>query len=65
MDLLEYRKLLLILWSEELSSFLDNSGYEIVNHLKSKEIGHRYLFETDDINYPAFMGLCHGIVRKT
>ena len=49
---------------DKLPGFLGDLGYEIVNHLKPKEVGYRYFSETDDITYPAFMGLCHGIVRK-
>ena len=50
---------------EDLPGFLDDLGYEIVNHLKPKEVGPHYSSETDEINYPAFMGLCHAIIRKT
>lgn len=50
---------------DELPGFLDELGYETVNHLKPEEVGPRYFSETDDITYPAFMGLYHGVVRKT
>ena len=50
---------------DELPGFLDELGYETVNHLKPEEVGPRYFSETDDITYPAFIGLYHGVVRKT
>ncbi len=49
---------------DELPGFLDELGYVTANHLKPEEVGSRYLLETDDIIYPAFIGLYHGIVRQ-
>ena len=48
---------------DELPTFLDEQGYATANHLKPQEVGPRYFSETDDIVYPAFMGLYHGVVR--
>ena len=50
---------------DELAGFLNELGYETVNHLKPEEVGPHYFSETDDITYPAFIGLYHGVVRKT
>jgi len=50
---------------DKLPDFLDELGYETVNHLKPEEVGPRYFHETDDLTYPAFIGLYHGVVRKT
>ena len=50
---------------DKLPEFLNELGYETANHLKPEEVGARYFSETDNITYPAFMGLYHGVVRKT
>ncbi|KKZ14263.1 MAG: hypothetical protein TH68_05430 [Candidatus Synechococcus spongiarum 142] len=50
---------------DELPDLLGELGYETVNHLKPEEVGPRYFSETDDTIYPAFMGLYHGVVRRT
>ena len=49
---------------DELPGFLDELGFDTVNHLKPQEVGSHYFSEADDITYPAFMGLYHGVVRK-
>ena len=50
---------------DDLPGFLDDLGYDTVNHLKPQEVGSHYFSETDDITYPAFMGLYHGVVRSS
>ena len=49
---------------DELPDFLSDLGYETANHLKPAEVGPRYLSESHDIPYPAFIGLYHGVVRE-
>ena len=50
---------------DELPGFLGGLGYETVHHLKPEEVGPHYFSEADDITYPAFMGLYHGVVGRT
>jgi len=50
---------------DDLPGFLGGLGYETVHHLKPEEVGPRYFSKTDDITYPAFMGLYHGVVGRT
>ena len=49
---------------DELPQFLDELGYKTMNHLKPKDVGPRYFSDRDDVTYPAFMGLYHGVVGK-
>lgn len=49
---------------EKIGSFLEDLGYDEVEHLEPKEIGVRYFSDHPQLTFPPFFGFCHAVTAK-